>query len=44
MELLTDPDLLERAKEEHRKQVGPEGYQCPIPKDVKPRSISSLSK
>jgi len=43
-ELLTDPDLLARAKEEHRRLVGPKGYECPIPKGVEPRSIASLSK
>ena len=44
VELLTDPDLLARAKEEHRRLVGPKGYECPIPKGVEPRSMSSLSK
>ena len=43
-ELFTDPKLLEDAKSEFRKAVGPEGYVCPIPKDVKPRSMSSFSK
>lgn len=43
-ELLTDPDLLARAKAEHRRLVGPKGYECPIPKGVEPRSIASLSK
>lgn len=43
-ELLTDADLLRRAKEEHKKRVGPKGYQCPIPAGVKPRSMDSLRK
>lgn len=33
--LLEHPDLIEKAKEEHRKEVG-ERYECPIPDDVKP--------
>jgi len=42
--LLTEPELLEAAKAEHRRRVGPEGYEPPIPKDVKPRSMESLRK
>ena len=33
IELLEHPELVEKAKQEHRKNVG-EGYKCPIPKDV----------
>ncbi len=44
VELLTDPELLEAAKAEYTKRVGPAGYIAPIPKDVKPRSLSSISK
>jgi len=42
--LMTDPDRLQQAKEEHQKRVGPKGYEAPIPKDVKPRSMDSLRK
>ena len=42
--LLEDPELLEKAKAEHRQLVGPDGYECPIPKGVRPRSLSSLKK
>ena len=42
--LLTEPELLEAAKAEHRRRVGPEGYVPPIPKDVKPKSLESLRK
>ena len=35
---------LERAKQEHRRLIGPEGYVCPIPQGVKPRSKDSLHK
>ena len=44
VELMTNPELLEKAKEEHRRRVGPEGYEAPIPKDVVPRSMDSLRK
>ncbi len=30
-ELMVNAELLERAKQEHRRLVGPEGYVCPIP-------------
>ena len=43
-ELMVNAELLERAKQEHRRLVGPEGYVCPIPKGVKPRSMDSLHK
>lgn len=33
--LLENPELIEKAKEEHRKETGGK-YQCPIPDDVKP--------
>ena len=44
VELIRDPELLAAAKEEHAKRVGPEGYEAPIPKGVKPRSMDSLRK
>ena len=43
-ELMVNAELLERAKQEHHRLVGPEGYVCPIPKGVKPRSMDSLHK
>ena len=43
-QLMAEVELLERAKQEHRRLVGPEGYVCPIPKGVKPRSMDSLHK
>lgn len=43
-ELMTDAKLLADAKAEHEKLVGPAGYVCPIPKDVKPRAMTSISK
>ena len=39
---IEDPALLEKAQEEHKENVGPKGYEAPIPKDVVPRPISSL--
>ncbi len=36
--LLEHPELVDKAKQEHRQNVG-EGYQCPIPKNVKPGSF-----
>ena len=42
VELLTNPELLQKAKEEHRKKVGPKGYQPPIPKDVRPKALTAL--
>ena len=43
-ELMVNAELLERAKQEHRRLVGPEGYVCPLPQGVKPRSMDSLHK
>lgn len=43
-ELMVNAGLLAQAKQEHRRLVGPEGYVCPIPKGVKPRSMDSLHK
>jgi len=44
VELMTNPELLEQAKAEHRQRVGPEGYVPPIPKDVRPISMDALRK
>jgi len=42
-ELMSDPDLLAKAKKEHREKIGPAGYICPIPKDVRPKAMNSIS-
>ena len=39
IKLMEDPQLIAQAKEEHKMRVG-EGYVCPIPKGVQPRSIA----
>ena len=39
IKLMENPDLIQQAKEEHKLRVG-EGYICPIPKGVQPRSIA----
>ena len=44
VELMTNPELMEQAKAEHRKRVGPDGYVPPIPKDVRPISMDTLRK
>ena len=38
MRLITDPERLAKAKEEHRAQTGG-GYVCPLPADVKPQML-----
>lgn len=43
VELMENPELLEKAKAEHKERVG-EGYIPPIPKDVKPTAMDSLRK
>ena len=40
IDLLENPELIEKAKEELRKRVGEEGYLPPIPKDVRPMAIN----
>lgn len=40
--LIEQPELLRKAKQEHRARVGEQGYLCPIPKDVCPRAMNSL--
>ena len=42
IELLNDPEAIEKAKEAHKKAVGPEGYKCPIPRGVRPRAINTI--
>lgn len=43
VELMEDPALLQKAKEEHKQRVG-DGYVPPIPKGVKPRAMNSFGK
>ena len=42
IELLNAPEAIEKAKEAHKKAVGPEGYKCPIPRGVRPRAINTI--
>ena len=44
IELLANPSLLERAQREHRRKVGPGGYEPPIPEGVRPIAIGSIHK
>ncbi len=39
IKLMENPELIAQAKEEHKMRVG-DGYVCPIPKGVQPRSIA----
>lgn len=41
IDLIENPELLERAKAEHHKRLKGSSYQCPIPRGVKPRIIST---
>ncbi len=40
IDLLENPELIDAAKQELYRRVGPEGYVAPIPKDVKPMAIN----
>lgn len=40
IDVLEQPEIIEKAKEELRKRVGSEGYIAPIPKDVRPMAIN----
>ena len=42
VEMITNPELMEQAKAEHRKRVGPEGYVPPIPEGIRPVSMDAL--
>jgi aminobenzoyl-glutamate utilization protein B len=44
VELMEDPELLQKAKDDHARRVGPNGYICPIPEGAKPISLDSLRK
>ncbi len=37
LDVLTDPDMLKKAQEEYKKQLGGESYHCPIPAEVQPK-------
>ncbi len=43
-ELMINPELLQRAKEDHARRIGPEGYISPIPEGAKPIALDSLRK
>lgn len=40
--LFEEPETLKKAWDEHRENVGPNGYEAPIPKDVVPRAINNI--
>lgn len=44
VELMSNPEMLEAAKAEHRRRVGPEGYVPPIPKGIQPISMNAFRK
>ena len=44
VELIRDGALLEEAKAEFRRRIGPNGYQCPIPESIRPRAMCSFLK
>ena len=44
VELMENPELLQQAKAEHAKRVGPDGYIPPIPKGVKPMAMDTFKK
>ena len=39
IDLLGNPEAIEKAKAEHREKIGKDGYVCPIPKGVIPRAL-----
>jgi len=41
--LLEDPQLLQKAKEEHKQRVG-DGYVPPIPQGIRPRAMNCFGK
>lgn len=42
IQVLENPEILEKATAEFKELVGPNGYECGIPKDVKPQAINQL--
>ena len=40
IDLVEDPELLKKAKEEHTRRLKGGKYECPIPKGVRPHTIS----
>ena len=43
-ELMVNPELLQQAKADHAKRIGPDGYVPPIPEGIKPIALDSLRK
>ena len=41
--LFEDPELLQKAKEEHKQRIG-SGYEPPIPQGIKPRPMNSFGR
>lgn len=42
IEVMENKDILEKAKAEHKERTAPDGYVCPIPKGVVPRTINTI--
>lgn len=42
IEVLENDDILENAKAEHKERIAPDGYICPIPKGIRPRTINNI--
>ncbi len=42
VELMVNEDLLQKAKDEHRRRVGKEGYIAPIPQGVRPTPLEDI--
>ena len=43
IELFENPELLQKAKEEHKQRIG-SGYEPPIPQGIKPRPMNSFGR
>lgn len=43
VKMIENPSIVNKAKEEFKQKIG-EGYICPIPDGLKPRSVASLAK
>ena len=41
--LFENPELLQKAKEEHKQRIG-DGYEPPIPQGIKPRPMNSFGR
>ena len=44
IKMIEDPEILSEAWKEHKENVGPRGYECPIPNGVEPVLLSDLIK